>query len=356
MRQSDRFLPLSPTGRAVPIATPSSTPGVAATPVPRLALPDLESTVSGYLAQALAPSTLRTYQSGQRRFLRFCTDADLQPLTLSENLLCLFVAHLASQGLVPQTIKAYLSAIRFFHIMAGHGDPFAPGALPRLQYVVRGIKRAPRSPSRPRLPLTPPLLQAIKTCWAPKAADADTVMLWAACCMGFFGFMCAGEFTVTSAQNVEQETCLSAQDVAVDSHASPSIVRVHLKQSKTDPFRHGVDIFLGRTDAALCPVAAILAYCAIRPAIASPFFVFEDGSPLTRERLVAAVRSALSHAGVNTAHYSGHSFRVVAATRAGLQEATIKMLGRWESSAYERYVRMPRESLAAISRQLSRGC
>ena len=90
----------------------------------------------------------------------------------------------------------------------------------------------------------------------------------------------------------------------------------------------------------------------------SPFFVFEDGSPLTRERLVAAVRSALSHAGVNTAHYSGHSFRVGAATaaaRAGLQEATIKMLGRWESSAYERYVRMPRESLAAISRQLSQG-
>ena len=254
----------------------------------------------------------------------------------------------ASQGLVPQTIKAYLSAIRFFHIMAGHGDPFAPGALPRLQYVVRGIKRAPRSPSRPRLPLTPPLLQAIKTCWAPKAAEADTVMLWAA-------FMRAGKFTVTSAQDVEQETCLSAQDVAVDSHANPSMVRVHLKQSKTDPFRHGVDIFLGRTDA-LCPVAAILAYCAIRPAIA---IVFEDVSPLTRERLVVAVRSVLSHAGVNTAHYSGHSFRVGAATaaaRAGLQEATIKMLGRWESSAYERYVRMPRESLAAISRQLSRGC
>ena len=74
----------------------------------RLALPDLESTVSGYLAQSLAPSTFRTYQSGQRRFLRFCTDAGLQPLPLTENLLCLFVAHLASQGVVPQTIKAYL--------------------------------------------------------------------------------------------------------------------------------------------------------------------------------------------------------------------------------------------------------
>ena len=264
-----------------------------------------------------------------------------------------------SQGLVPQTVKAYLSAIHYFHIMAGHGDPFTPGGFPRLQYVVRGIKRAPRPPSRPRLPLTPSLLQAIKTCWAARAAEPepDTVMLWAACCMGFFGFMCAGEFTVRSTQEVDQETCLSVQDVAVDSHTNPSMVRVHLNQSKTDPFRHGVDIFLCRTDAALCPVAAILAYCAIRLAIVRPFFVFRDGSPLTRDRLVAAVRSALSHAGVDTAHYSGHSFRVGTATTAahvGLSQATIKMLGRWESSAYERYIRTPRESLAAISRRLSR--
>ena len=159
------------------------------------------------------------------------------------------MAHLASQGLVPQTIKAYLSAVRYFHIMAGHGDPFAPGALPRIQHVVRGIKRAPRPPSRPRLPLTLPLLQAIKSRWASRSADLDRVMLWAACCMGFFWFMLAGEFTARSAQEADQETCLVVQDVAVDSHTNPSMVRVHLTQSKTDPFRHGVDIFLGRTDA-----------------------------------------------------------------------------------------------------------
>lgn len=322
-----------------------------------MAVTELERTVSGYLDQSLAPATTRTYQSGQRRFLRFCTEAGIQPLPLNEHTLCLFVAHLGQQGLAPQTIESYLSALRYFHITAGHGDPFTPGAFPRLQYVVRGIKRAPRAPSRPRLPITPPLLQAIKSCWEPRAAQFDVIMLWAACCMGFFGFMRAGEFTVKSSTDMDAESCLSAQDVAVDSHSSPSMVKVHLKNSKTDPFRHGVDIFLGRTDSPLCPVAAIMAYYAIRPpAVEAPFFIFGDRTPLTRERLVAAVRQALSQAGVDSTHYSGHSFRVGAATtaaRAGMSEAMIKMLGRWESAAYERYVRTPRESLAAISRQLT---
>ena len=176
--------------------------------------------------------------------------------------------------------------------------------------------------------------------------------------MGFFGFMRAGEFTLKSAEAFDPDASLIPQDVAVDSHTSPSMIRVHLKQSKTDPFRHGVSIYLGCTDSYLCPVAAILAYTAIRPAVAGPFFVFKDGSPLTMEKLVAVVREVLADAGVDTSCYSGHSFRVGAATTAasiGLGDAMIKMLGRWESAAYQQYIRTPRDSLAAVSCQLAGG-
>ena len=77
-------------------------------------------------------------------------------------------------------------------LLPHHGRPW--GLLhTRRQYVVRGIKRAPRPPSRPRLPLTPSLLQAIKTCWAARAVEPDMVMFLAVCCMGFFGFMRAGQ-------------------------------------------------------------------------------------------------------------------------------------------------------------------
>ena len=178
-------------------------------------------------------------------------------------------------------------------------------------------------------------------------------MLWAACCMGFFGFMRAGEFTTTASQS-DQGTCLSVQDVAVNSHTYPTTIKVHLIQSKTDPFRHGVDISWPDGHAPLPSGSNTRLLCHLPICWRSLlcFSRMESHCP----GLVAAVRCALATAGVNTLLYSGHSFRVGAATtaaRAGLSEATIKMLGRWESAAYERYVRTPRESLAAISRHLS---
>ena len=64
-------------------------------------------------------------------------------------------------------------------------------------------------------------------------------MLWAACCLGFFGFLRAGEFTVASKEEFDSERHLSVADVAVDSVTAPAMIRVRLKQSKTDPFRKG---------------------------------------------------------------------------------------------------------------------
>ena len=186
-------------------------------------------------------------------------------------------------------------------------------------------------------------------------ADKDFIMLWAACCMGFFGFMRAGEFAVAQVSEFDPAVSLCPGDIAVDSHQNPTVVQVRLKQSKTDPFRRGVSIFLGRTWADLCPVTAVLAYVAVRPAVNGPLFVFKDGSFLTRDRLVSAIRRALTAAGMDTAGFSGHSFRIGAATTAalvGLEDSTIQMLGRWESAAYQRYLRTPREALAAISARL----
>ena len=208
----------------------------------------MEENVSFFLGQALAPATVRSYRSGQGRFLRFCHDTGLQPLPVTEQLMCMFVAQLGTEGLAHQTIKCYLSAVRHYSIMAGQGDPFGPGAFPVLQYVLRGVRRSPRAPAQPHLPVTPQILQHLKSQWTCHAGELKYMMLWAACCLGLFGFLRAGEFTSQPGQDFEPSSSLTPEDIAVDDHSNPSMVCIHLKCSKTDPFRHGVDIFLGRTD------------------------------------------------------------------------------------------------------------
>ena len=99
-----------------------------------------------------------------------------------------------------------------------------------------------------------------------------------------------------------------------------------LRHSKTDNFGAGVSLYVGAMGCNLCPVAAMLSYLAVRPSTPGPF-VHQDGRPLLCPGLVRAV---LASAGVDTSRYSGHSFRIGAATtaaQAGLQDSLIQMLG-----------------------------
>ena len=96
-----------------------------------------------------------------------------------------------------------------------------------------------------------------------------------------------------------------------------------------------------------------MTYVAIRGKEQGSLFMFKDKRLLTRDRFVARVREALSTAGVNATSYSGHSFRIGAATtarRKGLSLEKIQTLGRWKSSAYLLYIRLPREELSSVSK------
>lgn len=251
------------------------------------------------------------------------------------------------------TIRSYLSALRFYQISAGLPDPSLTN-FPRLPYVLKGVHKKKPDHTRPRrLPITPDLLRKMYAVWSRSPITFDSVMLWAACCLGFFGFMRAGEFTSTSTQT---HGALSVADVSVDSRVNPQVVRVHLRHSKTDPFSAGVHILLGRTTDVLCPVSAVLGYLALRPPYPGPLFVFSNGTPLSRVDLVKHMRAALSQAGVDTSHFSGHSFRIGAAStaaRAGYNDSFIQTLGRWKSSAFTAYVRTPAEDLISVAARLA---
>ena len=105
----------------------------------------------------------------------------------------------------------------------------------------------------------------------------------------------------------------------------------------------------------LCPVAAVLSYVTQRGVDSGPFFRYTKDRALTREWFVSDVRLALQSAGIQLQGYSGHSFRIGAATMAaqcGLQDSLLKMLGQWESMTYMLYVQTPRETLCSMGHWL----
>ena len=86
---------------------------------------------------------------------------------MSEHKLCLF-AHLAENGLKYQTVKCYLSGLRYFQISAGMRDLFfkVHVSMPRLEYITKGIKKAesenPSTRVLVRLPIAPGILLELK--------------------------------------------------------------------------------------------------------------------------------------------------------------------------------------------------
>jgi len=181
----------------------------------------------------------------------------------------------------------------------------------------------------------------------------NSIMLWAACCMEFFGFLRVSELTAPSLTQYDPEVHLSLADVALDSHHSPSKVWLFIKQSKTDPFCQGVRLCLGKTDSSLCPVKALLPYLAARGAIPGPLFICKGGNvPLSQQLFRSLLSDVLKQSGLDDTLYNTHSFRIGAATsakEAGISDTDIKMMGRWKSEAYQLYIRKTPESLANLS-------
>ena len=269
-----------------------------------------------------------------------------------------FVSSLANQNLCHSTIKCYLAAVRHLHIAEGYGDPNI-SSMARLEQVLKGIKSVQAKGHKrvPRLPITPNHLVKMTEVWDKLPNTFDGKMLWGAASLCFFGFFRSGEITISSDSSYDKGAHLSYEDVAVVCLHCPRVLKVRIKASKTDPFRVGVDIFVGKTGNQLCPVTAVLSYMVARGPGEGPFFRFDDGKPLTRPRFVTKIKEALTTAGLDCTAYSGHSFRSGAATTAaaqGLSDATIKMLGRWKSSAYQLYIKTPRDQLASYSYRL--GC
>ncbi|XP_077977481.1 uncharacterized protein LOC144433044 [Glandiceps talaboti] len=227
---------------------------------------------------------------------------------------------------------------------------------PILSYTVQGIKRQHGEIKRTRLPITLDLMRTLQHQLYTNCDPCflDRTMLWSAFTLAFFGFLRVSEFTAPTTSTFDQHRTLLSNDITITNHA----LTVHIKASKTDPFRRGSDIMIAKSDAPICAVNAYQDYRCLKPRGCDhvPAFIFANGNFLTRQSLTENMQRLLRSSGVpNTTCFTTHSFRSRAATtaaKAGLPVWLIKTLGRWHSDCYQRYITTPASVLTTVPRQL----
>ena len=130
-------------------------------------------------------------------------------------------------------------------------------------------------------------------------------------------------------------------------------LETYVEPSKTDRYRRGVSIklFKNETNDKLCPYNALSKYLMLRNKVftlqrtaESPFFLTETGEAMCRSFFVLHTKQILSQLGFNTMFYTGHSFRIGAASSAAscrLEDHLIRTLGRWSSDCYRTCIHTP---------------
>lgn len=330
---------------------------------------ELDLEVTNLWSASIAPNTKSAYQTGMQCFTQFLTMSGCitRPGTLpilTEDVLIYFVTFCyKSLQLQLATIKLYLAGIRFHYLQAGMSNPMS--SMDRLQCVLRGVKRSQGAKTRLRLPITFSILkQMCNFLHAGVFTPNLDLTLQCMCSLAYFGFLRCGEFTV-KARNDDVYSYLKCQNVSfLTDH---SMFCLTLPTSKTDPFSVGVDIPIYRNNSInCCPVYLMEQYlCLRREQLTStascydisPLFIDVDGKPFTRTKFLYYVKQVLCRLGYDENKYSGHSFRIGAASsaaEANIEDHMIQTLGRWSSSCYTRYIRVARSAIQDAQARMCR--
>ena len=268
---------------------------------------------------------------------------DVHSSHLSSHLILRFIAFCHGvRKIQSSTIRSYLAAIRFFRLKEGFQDPLINphGAIiPQLTMALRGTRRLCSKRPKQCKPITIELLSRLVAELRKGVFDPyNDVLMHTALTTGFWGFFRSGELFPEKFSPHLHITC--ADVILHDDRAT-----IHLKSSKTDVERRGVDIQLFQTRNSVCAVTALRNFIRIRDQcdVHSPFFCSQYGQPFTRRVFVSRLKHLLLRLGIDSTSYSGHSMRVGAATSAaaaGVPDHLIQALGRWSSLSYLRYIRI----------------
>ena len=162
--------------------------------------------------------------------------------------------------------------------------------------------------------------------------------------LAFGAFLRLGEILIRSPS--DSSKVIQFEDVSISyvgkTPRSLTLMMHHYKHKKgTNPISITLDA--NEQNPQLCPVLALQNYIELFKPNKGPLFQFINGTPVTHTFVVNKLACILKFIGMNPTSYKGHSFRIGAATHAanlGFSETYIRKMGRWNSNAIHRYIKI----------------
>ena len=294
------------------------------------------------LRSSLQPSSIPTYKRAWKllnQFFHTVFNHTLFTLPVSPSVLALFVAYMFDSHYAPSTVNTYISALGYSHKLMGFSDPT------KVFYVSQMLKGYGKIGFRldSRLPITLPILeQIISTAPRLPGSQYSRCQFQAMCSLAFFGFLRIGEITAApTPHSPPLQLCHLTK--LTDSKGVTQVFRITFCNFKHHYNERPFSLVISRQQVCY-PVQLLSSYLSLRGNSTGPLFRAMDGSPVSRTHFASQLYLAISLCNLDPSRYKGHSFRIGAASHAadrGFSEAQIRLLGRWKSNAFHKYIRTP---------------
>ncbi|SAM70004.1 uncharacterized protein UBRO_20363 [Ustilago bromivora] len=172
-------------------------------------------------------------------------------------------------------------------------------------------------------------------------------MFCAVFCLAFACFLHLGELT-WEVQGANNMLTVASVSFATDR----SFTTVTILASKTDPFQQGATLTAPAVPLSTCTISTLQVVCRSWPS-STPLLILEGNRPFDRSSFVATLCQCLVTCRVEPSAYSGHSFHCGVVTWAasnGIDNTTIRALGRWWSDCFRCYIDKSAANRATITR------